>query len=463
MQVAIDNISELEKKVNIVLSISEIDEAFDKKIDELSTQAHLEGFRHGNGKKRQNKNVRKRALQLRYGNSIREEVVQELMEKSFQDTVSKNKFKIIGTPDLDIKQKEKNKDVEYSIAFEIMPEVDFSKVNKESFSIEKNVVEVTDEDVKFALEKVLKDSGEFEEEAGKIAADAIVEAEIDFEVDLENKKSEDGESVKKYSEQMRFDLEDKDLDGFLFDVKKLLVGKKVDDEVSAEFTYPKDYFSKELAGKKASIKVKIKKVGKVKPAEINKEFYARFGINEESEQNEESLHKKVKEILENESKKITQNKLYTDLSEKLSTEFDFPLPKIILDGELGRVHNARASYCNIFKKNDERINITEEKAEEEAKKSSKINVIISRFAEQSGLAYTEENQKSLDKKIQAKLYGLVDTNEMMYYSQMGEEGFKRYMDSLKDIAYNHLVLDELIKNINLAEKKVSYKELIEQE
>jgi len=155
MQVAIDNISELEKKINIVISTKEIDEAYDKKIDELSTQAHLEGFRHGHGK-RQNKNVRKRALQLRYGSSIREEVLQELMEKSFQDAISENKFKVIGTPDLDIKQKEKNKDVEYSVAFEIMPDISFEKINKDNFSVEKNIVEVTDEDVKFAIEKVLK-------------------------------------------------------------------------------------------------------------------------------------------------------------------------------------------------------------------------------------------------------------------------------------------------------------------
>jgi len=460
MQVAIDNISELEKKINIVLSTKEIDEAYDKKIDELSTQAHLEGFRVGQGK-RQNKNVRKRALQLRYGNSIREEVLQELMEKSFQDTISENKFKIIGTPDLDIKQREKGKDVEYSVAFEVMPDINFDKINKDNFSIEKNIVEVTDEDVKFAIEKVLKDSGKFEEKDSKITAKSVVEAEIDFEVDL-GEKTENGETVKKFAEQMRFDLADEDLKGFLFDVKKLLSGKKAEDEVTAEFTYPEDYFSKELAGKKATVKIKIKKVGEVKPAELNKEFYTRFGITEEAEQTEEALNKKVKEILEAESKKITQNKLYADFSEKLSTELDFPLPKIVLEGELGRVNNARASYCNIFKKNDDKVNITDAKAEEEATKSGKVTVIISRFAEDNNLAYTQENQKALDKKIQAKLYGLVDTNEMMYYSQMSEEGFKRYMDSLKDLAYNHIVLDELLSNVNVVEKKVSYKELTEQ-
>jgi len=261
---------------------------------------------------------------------------------------------------------------------------------------------------------------------------------------------------------MRFDLSDEDLEGFLFDVKKLLSGKEAEEEVSAEFTYPEDYFSKELAGKKATVKIKIKKVGEVKPAELNKEFYTKFGITEEAEQTQEALNEKVKEILENESKKITQNKLYADLSEKLSTELDFPLPKLILDVELGRVHNARASYCNIFKKNDDRVNITDVKVEEEAKKSAKVTIIISKFAEDNNLSYTQENQKSLDKKIQAKLYGLVDTNEMMYYSQMSEEGFKKYMDSLKDLAYNHIVLDELLNNVNIVEKKVSYKELAEQ-
>ena len=463
MQVAIDNISELEKKVNIVLSTKEIDEAFDKKIDELSMQAHLEGFRQG--KKRSNKNVRKVALKRRYGNSIREEVTQELMEKSFQDTVTENKFKIIGTPDLDIKNKEKDQDLEYSVSFEIMPEVNFDDINKENIKVEKNIVEVTDADVKFAIEKVLKDAGKFEETEGKVADDSIVEAEIDYEVDLGKSKSEDTkeDNIKKYSEAMKFDLTDEDLKDYLFDPKKLLVGKKVEDEVSAKFTYPKDYFSEELAGKKANMKIKIKKVGKIVPAEINQDFYTRFGITNEEEQNEEFLNKKIKETLEKESEKLVRNKLYADLSEKLTDKFDFSVPKTIFDGEIARIKQARASYCNVFKNNDDHVNITDAKADSEATKASKLTVIIARFAENNNLNYTEENKKAIDKKIQGKLNGLVDMNEMMYYSQLSDKGFENYMNSLKDLAYNHLVLDEIINNVDITEKKVTYKNLIEKD
>tara|TARA_R110000868_G_scaffold162538_2_gene393909 strand:- start:23789 stop:25189 length:1401 start_codon:yes stop_codon:yes gene_type:complete len=466
MQVAIDNISELEKKVNIVLSTKEIDEAFDKKIDELSMQAHLEGFRQG--KKRPNKNVRKRALQLRYGNSIREEVLQELMEKSFQDTVTDNKFKIIGSPDLDVKQKEKDKDVEYSVSFEIMPEIKLDDINKENFTIEKKSVVVSDSDVKFAIEKVLTDSGKFEEQEDKIEDNFIVEAEISYEVNLGKKKSDseentDEDNIKKYSEEMKFDLTDKDLGDYLFDPKKLLVGKKSGDEVSAEFTYPKDYFSNELANKKASVQIKIKKTGKIIPAKLDKEFYAKFGINNEEEQTEEFLNKKIKETLEKEAEKIVKNKLYADLSEELSKKYDFSVPNVIYDGELGRIKQARSSYCNVFKNNDDHVNITDDKAESEAKKASRLTVVISRFAEDNGLTYSEDNKKNLDKKIQAKLHGLVDVNEMMYYSQVSEKGFENYMNSLKDLAYNHIVLDELINKVNLVEKQVSYKDLIEKD
>ena len=97
------------------------------------------------------------------------------------------------------------------------------------------------------------------------------------------------------------------------------------------------------------------------------------------------------------------------------------------------------------------------------KKASRLTVVISRFAEDNGLTYSEDNKKNLDKKIQAKLHGLVDVNEMMYYSQVSEKGFENYMNSLKDLAYNHIVLDELINKVNLVEKQVSYKDLIEKD
>jgi trigger factor len=115
--------------------------------------------------------------------------------------------------------------------------------------------------------------------------------------------------------------------GFINDVPvekldEILVGAKSGDVKTVEVNVPKTYFKEELRGKKVEIRITVKDIKWLKPAELTQELIAKCGVTTEDELRK-SLRERLQSRLENRAKTEMAEQIYKYLLD--STNFELPV------------------------------------------------------------------------------------------------------------------------------------------
>jgi len=93
MEVSVENIGSLERKLTVSVPAQSIEEQVSGRIKDLAGKVRLKGFRPGR--------IPYKVLQQRFGSQVRQEVVGELIQKSFEQAVVENKLRPVQAPSID--------------------------------------------------------------------------------------------------------------------------------------------------------------------------------------------------------------------------------------------------------------------------------------------------------------------------------------------------------------------------
>ena len=93
MQVSVEAIEGLERKMTIAVPSERIETDVDLRLREAAKTVRLNGFRHGK--------VPFNVVKKRFGKGVRGEVIGELMSQSFYDAVAQEKLKPAGQPKIE--------------------------------------------------------------------------------------------------------------------------------------------------------------------------------------------------------------------------------------------------------------------------------------------------------------------------------------------------------------------------
>ena len=115
MQVTVETVSKLERKMRITVPASEVSEKVEVKIKEAESQVRIKGFRPGK--------VPIREVRRRFGPGILQEVSSEIMQQSFAAAVDQQSLKTAGMPEIKDVVMVLDKDLTFSALIEIFPEV----------------------------------------------------------------------------------------------------------------------------------------------------------------------------------------------------------------------------------------------------------------------------------------------------------------------------------------------------
>jgi trigger factor len=86
MQVSVEATTSLERRVTVTVPAAQIDSAVDKKVQETSKSIRLDGFRKGK--------VPTKVIKKRYGASIREEVLGDVIQSSYFEALQEVHYRI---------------------------------------------------------------------------------------------------------------------------------------------------------------------------------------------------------------------------------------------------------------------------------------------------------------------------------------------------------------------------------
>ena len=310
MQVTETHNEGLQHEFKVVVPAGDIDEKLTTKLTDLSKSVNLPGFRPGK--------VPVSLVKQRFGQSVMGEVLQETVDSSSQEAITEKGLKLALQPKIEITKFEEGSDLEYTMAVEVMPEIeptDFSKLK-----LERLKSDVADADVSAALEQVARDHKSFTPAKEGMAAqsgDAVV---IDFVGKVDGEPFEGGAA-----EGHRLELgSGRFLPGF----EEQLLGAKPGDKTDVKLRFPDDYGAKHLAGKDAVFAVEVKEVEQVKPHEINEELAKHVGLEDLDQ-----LRGALREQLAAELDGMSRERLKRTLLDMLSENHDFDIPPTLLEQE----------------------------------------------------------------------------------------------------------------------------------
>ena len=242
-----------EIKMEITIEAEKFENAIKKVYFKNAKYFNIPGFRKG--KAPQN------IVEKYYGKEIfYEDAFNEIAGEEYANAVEENKLEVVSKPQIDIVTMEKGQDLVFTATVATKPEVELGKYK--GIEIEKIEYNVEDSDIENNLKQMQ------EKNSRVISVETPVEkgniAVIDFEGFVDGKAFEGGKG-ENYSLEIGSG-------SFIPGFEDQVIGMKIDEEKDINVKFPDEYFSKDLAGKDATFKVKVHEMKKKELPELDDEF-----------------------------------------------------------------------------------------------------------------------------------------------------------------------------------------------
>lgn len=431
MQVSLEKPSKLERRLTVVVPVDVFNNALNKKLQELTKTAKLDGFRVGK--------IPLDVIKKRYGEAARQEVLGEVIETSLYNALSEQKLSPITTPMVESKKIIPNEPLEYVATFEVAPEIDTVHFNVKT--LEKETATIEETDIVKVLDYLKEQHQTWEDIDGPAALNDRIF--VDFTGSLDGKPFKGGEA-KNY--------------GIILGKKTMvkgfeegLVGLTQGAEKTITITFPTDYFAKDLADKNVNFFIKCIRIERPKSFQFDEPLVKKLGIpSGQLEDLKLEIRKNLERELERTIKLKLKNKVFDILLEQNAIE----LPKALIEREASRIHNTLHPHHG-----NEKHAHTEAEMEEFTV-AAKRNVTLSLlFAELIKKYQIKVDQNVVLQHIKEIAGSYEDPNKLIEWYKKDKEAYYK-MESM--VLENELV-QQLTNNISLTEKMVSYNELIQQE
>lgn len=431
MQVTVETLEGLERRLNITVPAANIEDAVTKELRNIAKNRRFDGFRKGK--------VPLKMVAQMYGKAVRQDVMGEVMQRHFIEAIVKEKINPAGAPTFAPVSIEEGQDLVFNATFEVYPEVELKGL--ENITVEKPAVEVKEEDVAEMLETLRKQQATWKE------VDAVAEAgsraTIDFVGSIDGVEFEGGKAE-------NFPLEmgaGRMIPGF----EDGIVGKTKGMEFEIDVNFPEDYHAENLKGKAAKFAIKINKVEVRELPELNDEFVAKFGV---AEGGVEALKAEVRKNMERELKQAVKNRIKEQAIEGLVKENDINVPSALIDQEIDVLRQQAAQR---FGGNPEAAaQLPRELFEEQAKRRVVVGLLLGEVIKSEELKADEDKVKAL---IEEMATAYEDPAEVMaYYAQN-----QQMMNNMRNLALEEQAIDAIIAKAQVSEKAVSFNELMNQQ
>ena len=415
-----------EVKFEITVEAEKFEEATKKVYFKSAKYFNIPGFRKGKAPMQ--------IVEKYYGKEIfYEDAFNEVAQEALEEAVEENKVEVVSRPEVDIKQMEKGKDLIFTVVMQTKPEAELGKYK--GIEIKKIEYNVTDEDVEHELSHMQEHNSRLISIDDRAAEKGDI-VNIDFEGFVDG-KAFDGGKAENYDIEIGSNT-------FIPGFEDQLVGMKIDEEKDVNVTFPKEYFSKDLAGKDATFKVKLHEVKKKELPALDDEFAKDVSEFDTLDELKKNIKEKKQEQNEERAKYETQDEVIKALCENVKVEIPSGMIETETENMIKDLEN-RLSYQGL--KLEQYLNMMGKTKEEMRKEyePQAVEGIKSRLALEAVIKAEkiEATDKEIDKKIKemAINYGKENDEEFLK-----NENVRNY---IKQGIESEKAIDFLVKNAKI--------------
>ena len=414
-----------EVKLEITIEAEKFENAMKKVYFQNAKYFNIPGFRKGKAPM----NI----VEKYYGAQIfYEDAFNDVATESYDEALKENKIEAVSRPQVEIKQMEKGKDVIFTAVVQTKPEVELGKYK--GIELKKIEHNVEDKDIEHEL-------GHMQEHNSRLITveDRPLEkgdiATIDFEGFVDGVAFEGGKA------------EGHELEigsgAFIPGFEDQLVGMEIDSDREIKVTFPKEYFSKDLAGKEAMFKVKLHEIKKKELPKLDDEFAKDVSEFDTLKELKEDIKAKMEKENEQKVKYETQEAAIKAVCDKVKVD----IPSGMIEMEVENMINdiaQRLSYQGL--KLDQYLKMVG-KTEEELKKEYEpqaIEAIKSRLTLEAIIK--AEKLEATEEEINAKLEEMAKSYGKKVEEIKDNENLNKY---IKEGIESEKAIEFIVKNAKI--------------
>jgi len=325
----------------------------------------------------------RRLLEKRFGKETTEQIKLKLLADASDSAIKDNKLDVLRDPDIDFEKIELPGEGPLTFDFEVEVGPEFDLPQLQGIPIEKQKLQVTDEQVDREIAQlrrwsgmwVLRKDGGIQPE-DQVIADAVLKTEEGQEEKLDN--------IEIYVRRNGFvgavPIENLD---------EVLAGTEAGQTRQTSVQVPKTYFREEYRGKKVDIQITVKDIKWLKPAELDENF-----LNKLSVENETELREKIRDTLENRLERDSRREMTDRIYQYLLKNTDLDLPLDVVADQAETL--LRRQQINLLQRGVAREQLEQQMdqlkagSEEQAKEQLKLFFIMDKIAEKLEVDVSEE-------------------------------------------------------------------------
>jgi trigger factor len=311
MQVTIETLSGLERKMTFAVLEADVQVATTKQLKKLAKTVKMPGFRPGK--------VPFNMVEKSYGYSAFNDALNEVVIDEFANAAEAQKLRIAGRPTIEgVKDHPVKEELAFTATFETYPEVVFGDFN--AIAVETFAATVSDADVDETLAMLRK------QRASYIVVDKAAQAgdklNCNFLGKLDGVAFEGGSA-----DNFNFEL---GAGRMLPEFETAALGLKAGDSKSFDLTFPADYQAENLKGKTAQFNLTAVSVEQAQLPEINEAFARTMGF---ADGDVAKLLADVRANLEREVKGRMRSRSKQSALDAMLTNSTFDAPKALIEDE----------------------------------------------------------------------------------------------------------------------------------
>ncbi len=429
MQVSVETTGTLGRRMTVAVPEERISGAVKQRLVSMQRRVRIDGFRPGKAPLP--------VVQSRFGRQVREEVISEVLSTTLVEALAQEDLNPAAMPVIEPDSLVQENGLEYTAVFDVYPEFELAPCS--GLEIEKPVVEIGEHDVDETIQSIREQRIRWREKQG-VAEDGD-QLVLDFVGSIGGEPFEGGRA-----EDFRMVLgAGRMIKGF----ESGLQGVKAGDERVVEVTFPEDYHAAELAGKRASFEVRVKRVEGSELPKLDDEFAAHLGVSG----GVEGLREEVRANMRRELDTTLRSRIKQQVIDALLAANRIDLPESMVEREM------RALAAQAQRRLAQQGMPTEEGGpdlsmfREQAERQVAIGLIVSRIIEQNGIEATAQDMRATVEEM-AQPYDHPQEVIDWYYEE------DERLAAVEALVLENKVFDWVLEQAKVREKRLSFSELM---
>ncbi|OWV24869.1 trigger factor [Fibrobacter sp. UWB1] len=397
MSVEIKETSATVRTLEITIPQADLTAPFEKKLGQYKKQVSMKGFRQGM--------VPKAMILKQFGGAIRQEAVDEVVNKLVQEALKNANIIPVGQMKVVDFKDDKENDIALKVEVEMDPEIDIKGYADTGVTVPETAVH--EEEVQAEYDRLIQmwSKDEHVDRAAK-KGDVVVGNYIEVVIDGEKQELPE-------NKEFRSLLGESASPGF----DEGLTGATAGEVKEINFKYPDDHKDERYRGKTAQFKVEITDVREIVPPTMDEEFCKQIGVKDVEE-----LKQNLAEGLANQKQDAAKNKAINEAIDKIIEQNPFEVPKARVYDLIKWTLNRNAqSEKDVVEPTEEQLNGLTPEAIREIKKHRILDFVA-----------TKEKIKPAQADVDARLKQMADAYHVDFETLKGHFRQSGRINQLRD-------------------------------